>query len=124
MNQIVVLGKLVKDVELRQIKDAPADRWMRLATGSVAVYGGKAKTGEEITYFFDFAGRVYSEKFAGLLTKGQNVVIRGPLTYKDWEKDGKKGRSYGIQCDAIEPILPPKAAKADGSAVVDDDLPF
>lgn len=123
MNQIVVSGRLVKDVELHQIANAPADKWVRLATCSVAVFGGKSKEGIEVTYYFDLAFRVYSEKFAALLKKGTNVVARGSLTYKDWEKDGKKGRNYGINADQVEPMLPPKP-KADGSAVVYDDLPF
>lgn len=124
MNQIVVSGRLTKDVELRELTAAPAGKWVRLATTSVAVFGGKSKEGIEVTYFFDVAFRVYSEKFAELLKKGTNVVVRGTLTYKDWQKDGKSGRSYGINAEQVEPILPPKP-KAEGAvAVADDDLPF
>lgn len=118
MNSIQISGRLTKAPELREVKDAPAGKWVRFATASIAVDAGKAPTGEKKAYFFDLAFRVYSEKFAELLQKGVYVIAMGSLSYRDWEKDGKKGRSYGINADRVEIVLPPKDEKPA------DDRPF
>lgn len=118
MNSIQISGRLVKAPELYQINDAPAGKWIRFATASIAVDGGADKGGNRITYFFDVAFRVYSEKFAALLQKGAYVIAMGSLSYRDWEKDGKKGRSYSINADRVEVVLPPKDEKPA------DDRPF
>lgn len=123
MNSIQISGRLVKEPELHPVKDAPAGKWVRFATASVAVDAGADKDGSRKAYFFDIAFRVYSERFVALLAKGANVIAVGSLSYRDWEKDGKKGRSYGINADRVEVILPPKPAdEPDG--IPADDLPF
>lgn len=118
MNSIQISGRLTKAPELREVEGAPAGKWVRFATASVAVDAGADKDGNRKTFFFDIAFRVYSEKFAALLTKGAYVIAMGALSYRDWEKDGKKGRSYGINADRVEVALPPKNEKPA------DDRPF
>lgn len=81
VNQVFLLGRLTKDVELRST-----------TTGkSVASFSLAVDKGSEDTNFFDVTAW---EKLADLLDKyvgkGSKVLVQGSLEQQTWEKDGNK----------------------------------
>lgn len=102
MNSIILSGRLTTEPYYSEVKDCPAGKWIRFAVASLAVDMGKDKDGEPTTLFFDIAFRVYSEKFAELLKKGEKVIVKGSMSYRDKEKNGKKYRNWMVNVEHIE----------------------
>lgn len=125
MNSIVLSGRLTTEPSFWEVKDCPPGKWIRLCTAGLAVDMGKDANGEQKTLFFDLAFRVYSEKFAQMLKKGDKVMAIGSMSYRDREKDGKKYRNWGVNVDRLELCLPPLEKKpSDAGTATDEDLPF
>lgn len=125
MNSIVLSGRLTTEPSFWEVKDCPPGKWIRLGTAGLAVDMGKDAQGEQKTLFFDIAFRVYSEKFAQMLKKGDKVMVIGSMSYRDREKDGKKYRNWGVNVDRLELCLPPLEKKpSEAGTDADDDLPF
>lgn len=95
LNRITVMGRLVRDPELRRTQnDIP------VCSFSVACdrdFKDKA-TGERATDFIDIvAWRNTAEFVSKYLSKGRMAVIDGRLQLRDWtDKEGNKRRSAEI----------------------------
>lgn len=124
MNSIILSGRLTTEPHYSEVKDCPAGKWIRFAVAGLAVDMGKDKDGKPTTLFFDIAFRVYSEKFAELLKKGEKVIVKGSMSYRDKEKDGKKYRNWGVNVEHIELCLPPLEKPSSAGGEADEDLPF
>jgi single-strand DNA-binding protein len=100
MNQIVLMGRLTRDPELRHTQSGTP-----VASFSLAVDRGyvSKENGERQTDFIDIvAWRSTAEFVSKYFTKGQMAAVTGRLQLRDWtDKDGNKRRSAEVVADNI-----------------------
>lgn len=100
LNHIVVMGRLVRDPEMRSTGSG-----VQVANFTVAVdrdFSGK-EGGEKETDFIDcVAWRKTAEFVQKYFAKGKMAVVSGRLQIRRWnDKDGNQRRSAEIQVDNI-----------------------
>jgi len=135
-NQVVIVGNLTRDPEVKFIPSGTA-----VAAFGVAV-NEKYKTGEqwkERVNFFDVeAWGKLAEICGENLKKGRNVLVAGALRYESWEKDGEKKSRIKIVADKVQflgskpddgsgtksPAKEKASTNNDANNVPDDDIPF
>jgi single-strand DNA-binding protein len=100
MNQIVLMGRLTRDPELRHTQSGTP-----VASFSLAVDRGYVSkdNGERQTDFIDIvAWRSTAEFVSKYFTKGQMAAVTGRLQIRDWtDKEGNKRRSAEVIADNI-----------------------
>ena len=100
MNQVVIMGRLTRDPELRHTPNGVA-----VASFSLAVDRGYTPKdgGEKQTDFIDVvAWRGTAEFVSKYFTKGQMAAVTGRLQIRDWtDKEGGKRRSAEVVADNI-----------------------
>ena len=100
MNQIVIMGRLTRDPELRHTPNGVA-----VASLTLAVDRGFSPKdgGERQTDFIDVvAWRNTAEFVSKYFVKGQMAAVTGRLQIRDWtDKDGNKRRSAEIIAENI-----------------------
>ena len=100
MNQVVLMGRLTRDPELRHTGTGTA-----VASFTLAVDRGYASrdSGERQTDFIDIvAWRNTAEFVSKYFVKGQMAAVMGRLQIRDWtDKDGNKRRSAEVVADNI-----------------------
>lgn len=88
-NQVVLMGNLTRDPDLRQIPSGQS-----VCTFSLALnrsYKGQDGTWQEATDYIDVvAWGPLGERVAQYLTKGRPVLVSGRLQSRQWEQDGQK----------------------------------
>ena len=99
LNHIVIMGRLVRDPELRRTGSGIA-----VASFTVAVerdFSGKDSGGQKETDFIDcVAWRQAGEFVSKYFTKGRMIVVSGRLQIRSWtDKDGNKRKSAEIVAD-------------------------
>ena len=137
MNQVILVGRLAQDVELRYIPGSGTP----VATFTVAVdreFTGKA--GKRETDFIDVQtwGK-QAETCSNYIGKGSLVSIQGSLRVEKYEdREGNRRTSYRVNADRVN-FLSSGSKKSEGrgfdpsfepsfaegfSAIDDDDCPF
>jgi len=121
MNQIVIMGRLTRDPELRHTSAGTP-----VASFSLAVDRGYAPKdgGERQTDFIDVvAWRNSAEFVSKYFVKGQMAAVTGRLQIRDWtDKDGNKRKSAEVVADNIYFTESKKSREASiGSVEVKDD---
>ena len=97
LNQIIIMGRLTRDPELRRTQSGTA-----VCSFSVAVDRDfKSQSGEKETDFIDIvAWRSTAEFVSKYFTKGSMAVVSGRLQIRDWtDREGGKRRSAEIVVD-------------------------
>ncbi len=88
-NQVVLMGNLTRDPELRQIPSG-----QNVCSFSLALnrsYKGQDGEWKEATDFVDVvAWGALGERVAQYVTKGRPVLVNGRLQSRSWEQDGQK----------------------------------
>lgn len=89
INQVVILGNLTRDPELRQTPAGQSVTQMSLALNRS--YKNTQGEWEEATDYIDVVtwGSL-AEQVAQSLTKGGRALVMGRLQNRSWEKDGVK----------------------------------
>ena len=148
LNPISIMGRLVRDPELRRTGSGVA-----VASFTVAVdrdFGGR-DGGEKETDFIDcVAWRQTGEFVSKYFTKGRMIVVSGRLQIRSWtdkdgnkrrtaevvadncyfgdsKRDGDSGSSYSAPAPSYVGYSAPASAPASDFAMLDDDdaqLPF
>ena len=100
LNHITIMGRLVRDPELRRTGSGVA-----VASFTVAVdrdFGGR-DGGEKETDFIDcVAWRQTGEFVSKYFTKGRMIVVSGRLQIRSWtDKDGNKRRTAEVVADNV-----------------------
>lgn len=100
LNHITIMGRLVRDPELRRTGSGIA-----VTSFTVAVdrdFGGR-DGGEKETDFIDcVAWRQTGEFVSKYFTKGSMIVVSGRLQIRNWnDKDGNKRRSAEVVADNV-----------------------
>lgn len=136
LNRITVMGRLVRDPELRRTQnDIPVCSFSVACDRDVK---DKA-TGERSTDFIDIvAWRSTAEFVSKYLSKGRMAVIDGRLQLRDWtDREGNKRRSAEILANSVnfgdsrpkDQATPVPAGVSDGGYGAEDaeaggELPF
>ena len=100
LNCIVIMGRIVRDPELRRTNSGTA-----VASFTIAVdrdFGGR-DGGEKETDFIDcVAWRQTGEFVSKYFTKGRMAVVSGRLQIRTWtDKDGNKRRSAEVVAENV-----------------------
>ena len=99
LNQIILMGRLTKDPELRYTQSRKA-----VASFTLAVERDFSPSGEsKITDFIDcVAWNRTAEAIDEHFIKGQMMAVIGRLQFRDWEdRDGKKHRAAEVLVDGF-----------------------
>ena len=99
LNQIIIMGRLTRDPELRRTQSGTA-----VCSFSVAVDRDfKSQSGEKETDFIDVvAWRQTGEFVSKYFQKGSMAVVSGRLQIRDWtDRDGNKRRSAEVVVDNV-----------------------
>ena len=99
LNRIILMGRLVRDPELRRTQSGTAVTSIRIAVDR----DFKSQSGEKQADFFDVvAWRATAEFVAKYFTKGRMAVVEGRLQMRDWtDKEGNKRRSAEVVADNV-----------------------
>ena len=100
LNHITIMGRIVRDPELRRTNSGTA-----VASFTIAVdrdFGGR-DGGEKETDFIDcVAWRQTGEFVSKYFTKGRMAVVSGRLQIRTWtDKDGNKRRSADVVAENV-----------------------
>ena len=100
MNQIVLMGRLTRDPELRHTQNGTAVTSFSLAVDRRYV---AKDNGERQTDFIDVvAWQNLGEFVSKYFVKGQMAAVTGRLQIRDWtDKDGNKRRSAEVVADNV-----------------------
>ena len=97
MNLTIQKGKLVRDPELKTVKE------MSLCEFSLAVPDRLDPKNKEKVYFANcIAWKKLADIIAQYCVKGQEIIITGRNTSTKYQKDGATHYSHKIVCDSME----------------------
>lgn len=140
MNQIILIGNLTRDPELRTTATG-----LSVCRFSIAVNRRKRADGQQETDYFDVsAWRQLAELCAQYLAKGRKVAVTGQMLSRAYDaKDGQRRTAWSVTAETVEFLpsgqgeqRPPAAAYAPPAQthrspadmgftqVEDDELPF
>lgn len=150
INQVILMGNLTRDPDLRQIPSGQSVCSFSLALNRS--FKGADGQWQEATDFVDvIAWGPLGERVAQYLSKGRRCMVQGRLQSRSWEQDGQKrskievnafdvtfldgrGSESGTSEDAPAPAssTKPSSKKSDGVEIEDisdepinlDDIPF
>ena len=99
LNKIIIMGRLVKDPELRRTQSGTAVTTFRIAVDR----DFKSQDGSRQADFFDVvAWRSTAEFVSKYFTKGRMAVVEGRLQSRDWtDREGGKRVAIEIVADNI-----------------------
>lgn len=131
MNKVLLMGRITKDVELRQTQSG-----VSVASFTIAVNRRFAKEGQQNADFLNcVAWRQQAEFIAKHFGKGKMIAIVGNLQSRSWEgQDGKKQYATDVVVDEVYFTGEKREEATTGNADVfggfvpvdtdDGDLPF
>lgn len=119
MNKLLITGRITKDIELKGSEN-------KFLSNTIAVYDGKDKNNQDITYFFDFKAFNYvANKLSSQAQKGVKIAIEGVLKQDKWEDENGKHSKVIIYAESVEIIAEqPKQEKAEETKEDESDMPF
>lgn len=117
MNNVILMGRLTKDPDLKVTESGT-----KIVRFSLAV--DKYRNGENTAQFIDcvaFAQR--AELLANHAKKGQRILLAGELDINIYEKDNQQVKSTNVLVNNIEIIWDKKEANSE-KLDKEEDLPF
>ena len=112
-NQVMLVGNLTDDPELRFTPNGAAVANFRLAV-TPRVRDGDAWKDGETSFFRVNVWRQQAENVAESLSKGSRCVVVGRLRTRSWETpEGEKRSSTEIEADEVAPSLKFATAKVE-----------
>ncbi len=101
LNHIVLMGRLVRDPELRRTQSGIAVTSFRIAVDRD--YQSKDGSGDKQADFIDIvAWRNTAEFVSRYFNKGRMAVVEGRLQIRDWtDRDGNKRKSAEVVADNV-----------------------
>lgn len=131
INQVVQIGRLTRDMELKYTSGGTAIGRISLANGYRTKKGDQW---EDRTNFFDvnLFGK-QAESLQKFLVKGTQICVAGELRHETWEQDGQKRSTVKIIAGDIQLLARANGAQGQpGQAPedfhsgeqFDDDIPF
>lgn len=99
-NQVILMGNLTRDPELRQIPSGQSVCSFSLALNRS--YKGKDGEWQEATDFIDVvAWGPLGERVAQYLSKGRPCLVNGRLQSRSWEQDGQKRSKVEVNAQDV-----------------------
>lgn len=126
LNQVALIGRITKDVELRKTQSGTSCVSFTLAVERLF----KNANGEYETDFINCVAWRQTADFMGqYVKKGYLLAITGNIQTRNYQdKDGKTIYITEVICDNVRNLTPkdntPKENTNDYSNITDDDLPF
>ncbi len=122
LNKVMVIGRLIKDAEVRYLDSTSGSGPLQLTTFAIAL-DGAANYGQDAA-FLDFS-HLGDFAVAEHLLKGRLVYIEGHITQQRKEIEGQKRTFTNFQCDRLQ-LLSARPANEQGETIDDeeDDLPL
>lgn len=99
LNRVVIMGRLVRDPEMRMTPNN-----VPVASATLACDRDfKDKSGEKQTDFIDVVvWRQTAEFFAKNFSKGRMAIVEGRLQVREWtDKEGNKRRNAEVLADSV-----------------------
>ena len=141
LNRVIIIGRLVRDPEIRYTQNGTAVANFSLASNRTYVQGGERK--EMASFFSCVAWTKLGELIVQYCKKGHRIGIEGRLQQRSWEdQNGNKRSTVEIVVenvqflspkesgDAIQMDVPndihdiPNAPEIQDNPFSDDDIPF
>lgn len=118
LNNVVIMGRLTRDPELRRTQSGTAVTSFTMAVDR----DFKSQSGEKETDFIDVvAWRNTGEFAAKYLAKGRMVAVEGRIQVRDWQdKDGNRRKSVEVVADNVYFADSKRDSKPQESRTVDD----
>ena len=99
-NQVILMGNLTRDPELRQTPNGQSVCSFSLALNRS--YKGSDGNWQEATDYVDVvAWGPLGERVAQYVTKGRPVLVSGRLQSNSWEKDGQKRTKVEVNAQDV-----------------------
>ncbi len=99
MNNVMLIGNLATDVEVKEVGE---DK--RVASFTLAV----DRPGSEQADFVRIAAwNKQADACNGFLAKGKRVAVDGRLRSRSWDEDGKKRSAIEVVAASVEFLSPP-----------------
>jgi single-strand DNA-binding protein len=115
-NQVILVGNLTDDPELRFTPNGAAVANFRLAVTPRVREGDSWKDGET-SFFRITVWRQMAENVAESMTKGSRAVVVGRLRTRSWETpEGEKRSVTEVEADEVAPSLKFATAKVERSS--------
>lgn len=100
VNQVILMGNLTRDPELRQTPTGQSVCSFSLALNRA--YQDKSGQWQEATDYIDIvAWGPLGERVAQYLTKGRRALVQGRLQSRSWEQDGQKRSKVEVQANDV-----------------------
>lgn len=118
LNNVVIMGRLTRDPELRRTQSGTAVTSFTMAVDR----DFKSQSGEKETDFIDVvAWRNTGEFAAKYLAKGRMAAVEGRIQVRDWQdKDGNRRKSVEVVADNVYFADSKRDSKPQESSTVDD----
>ncbi len=98
MNEVFLTGKLGQDPEHKKTG----------AGKSVCTFSIPTKIGEKVQWHKIVTWEAQADNCAQYLKKGSQVLVKGRIEYREYEKDGHKVKVTEIIARGVEFLSPPK----------------
>jgi single-strand DNA-binding protein len=110
VNNVVIMGNLTRDPELRYTQGGAAVCDLGIALNYVRGKGDEKK--EEVSFIDVTTFGKNAENAANYLKKGRQVVIEGRLQQDRWEKDGQKHSKVKVVAERVTFVGKQEAASS------------
>jgi single-strand DNA-binding protein len=108
VNQVQLIGRLTRDVELRSTKGGKPVANMRLAVS-------RRDRDADPVYVDVVAYQGLAETCAEHLAKGRQVAVSGRLDYQEWEHEGSKRSKHEVIAAEVDFLARPQQDAQDES---------
>ncbi|TXG78078.1 single-stranded DNA-binding protein [Patescibacteria group bacterium] len=100
VNQVILMGNLTRDPEVRQTPNGQTVCSFGLALNRS--YKGADGNWQEATDFVDIvAWAQLGERVSQYLHKGSRVLVQGRLQYRSWDQDGQKRSKLDVVANDV-----------------------
>src|ERR1043166_6717989 len=119
-NQVVLMGNLTRDPELRTTPNGQSVCSFSLALNRS--YKNASGDWQEVTDFIDIvAWAALGERVAQYLTKGRAALVSGRLQSRSWEQDGQKRSKVEVVAQDVTFLGGPGGGGGGGAPAGRDD---
>lgn len=99
-NQVILMGNLTRDPEVRQIPSGQSVCTFSLALNR-SFKGSDGNWQEAVDYIDVVAWGPLGERVAQYVTKGRPVLVNGRLQSRSWESDGQKRSKVEVNAQDV-----------------------
>src|SRR5665213_2188082 len=119
VNQVILMGNLTRDPELRQTPNGQSVCSFSLALNRS--YKDASGEWKEATDYIDVvAWAGLGERVAQYLTKGRRCLVQGRVQSRSWEQDGQKRSKVEVLANDVT-FLDSRGSSEEGSAPITED---